>query len=334
MQENRKKVVIFGYFGFKNRGDELILLSLVANLKEHAELTVLSKRPKETAEELGVAAKNRWNPFAVLLSILNSDILLGGGGGLFQNKTSTRSLYYYLSLVVMAKIFMKRVVLFSQGIGPVTGKWPLYFTRLVLNLADVLTVRDPGSYEELKKIGLNKKTVISADAVFGLDFSPYIKEKKPGARVGVTLRRFKNYGSYVDGIREIEEQLKDRENLNFIFYPFHLPEDNVIGGEIRIKSRLTDLLEEFSNLDLVVGARYHSLLLAYALNKPFIGINVDTKIKYFCESSGMPCLELNENTFKNNLKSSIINLIDKKPEFDPKEAGRKVKESFSLIFED
>lgn len=334
MPQNRKKVTIFGYFGFKNRGDDLILLSLVNNLKERADISVLSKRPEETAREFGVKASNRWNPFAVLWRILTARTVVGGGGGLFQNKTSTRSLYYYLAIIVAAKIFFKRVVLLSQGIGPINGKWPRYFSRVVLNLADVITVRDRGSYAELKKLGLKEDSIIAGDAVFALDFLPYRHERNSCTRVGMSLRRFHDYGFFVSEIQEVQEQLKNNEKINFTFYPFHLPEDNIIGGEIRIKAHLEDLLKEFSNLDLVVGARYHSLLLAYAMHKPFIGINVDTKIKYFCESNGMPCLDLNKNTFKKNLKSSIINLIDKKTLFKPEEYGQRVIDSFSLVFDD
>ncbi|OGF48702.1 MAG: hypothetical protein A2231_09560 [Candidatus Firestonebacteria bacterium RIFOXYA2_FULL_40_8] len=253
---------------------------------------------------------------------------------MFQNKTSTRSLYYYLSIILLAKILFKRVVLLSQGIGPIHDKWPRYFSRVILNLADVITVRDRGSYLELKKLGLKQDSIITADAVFALDFTAFRKEKTNSSKVGMVLRRFHDYGYFVEEIQEVRDQLKNNENIGFTFYPFHLPEDNIIGGEIRIKAKLEDLLREFANLDLVVGARYHSLLLAHALRKPFIGINVDTKIKYFCESHDMPCLDLNKNTFKKNLKSSIIHMIEKKPEFNPEEQGKRVKDSFSLVFED
>ncbi|MFH1074325.1 MAG: polysaccharide pyruvyl transferase family protein [Candidatus Firestonebacteria bacterium] len=315
-------------------GDDLILLSLVSNLRETADITVLSKRPELTAKELSVRAVNRWNPFSILRHVFLAKSVVGGGGGLFQNKTSTRSLFYYLSIILLSKVFFKRVVLLSQGIGPIYGKWPRYFSRRILNLADIITVRDLGSYLELKKLGLKEDSIITADAVFALDFTPFRKENPNAGKVGLVLRKFHDYGFFVEELQDIREDLEINEKIGFTFYPFHLPEDNIITGEIRIKAKLKDLLGEFSNLDLIVGARYHSLLLAYALHKPFIGINVDTKIKYFCETHDMPCLELNKNTFKKNLKSSIIHLIGKKMEFNPEEAGKRVKDSFSLVFED
>ena len=334
MPQNRKKILIFGYFGFKNRGDDLILLSLVTNLRESSDITVLSKRPESTTKELSVRAVNRWNPFSVFWQVLRARSVVGGGGGLFQNKTSTRSLFYYLTIILLSKMLFKRVVLLSQGIGPIQGKWPRYFSRVILNLADVITVRDRGSYLELKKLGLKEDSIITADAIFALDYSAYRKERSGAGKVGLSLRKFHDYGYFVEELQEVRDELKTSERISFTLYPFHLPEDNIVGGEIRIKAKLEDLLREFANLDLVVGARYHSLLLAYALHKPFIGINVDTKLKFFCETHDMPCLDLNKNTFKKNLKSSIIHMIGKKMEFKPEEAGKRVKDSFSLVFED
>ena len=334
MPQNNKKVTIFGYFGFKNLGDELILLSLVQNLKNRADITVLSKRPRETAGELGVRAVNRWNPFSAARQILASKTVLGGGGGLFQNKTSTLSLFYYLSLIVLAKIFSKRVVLLSQGIGPIHGRTARAVSRRILELADVITVRDRGSYEALKALGVKKEARVTGDAVFALDFSPSgIKKSGGPAAAGIALRSFREHRRFTGELREVLEQFRQGRKLSYIFYPFQVPEDNISGEDNRIISRPEELIREFAALDLVVGARYHSLVLARALQKPFIGINVDTKIKYLCESSGMPCLELNENTFKNNLKSSIIKLLNEKTPVIPEAYGQKVKESFSLVFD-
>ncbi|MCX5776721.1 MAG: polysaccharide pyruvyl transferase CsaB [Candidatus Firestonebacteria bacterium] len=333
MPQTRKKILIFGYFGFKNLGDELILLSLVKNLEESGDITVLSESPEETAKELSVKAVNRWNLPGVLCQIIRAKAVVGGGGGLFQNKTSSASLFYYLLLILLAKMFFKRVVLLSQGIGPIYGKWPRYFSRIILNLTDSITVRDSGSFRELKILGVKKDVVVAADAVFALNFISSDGKKPNNGKVGVALRKFDDYLFYVEKLREVKEELKNSEKTGFVFYPFHLPEDIITGEEVSLKTKLEDLLCEFSTLDLVVGARYHSLLLAYALRKPFIGINVDTKIKYFCETHGMPCLELDKNTFKKNLKSSIINMLGREMNFKPEEDGQRVKETFSLVFE-
>ena len=46
------KIVISGYYGFDNSGDDALLMSIIDNLKkndEKAEITVLSKNPQKTA---------------------------------------------------------------------------------------------------------------------------------------------------------------------------------------------------------------------------------------------------------------------------------------------
>lgn len=332
MPQNRKKILIFGYFGFGNTGDELILLSLVTHLKTNAEITVLSQKPAETAAEFSVKAVNRWNPFVLLREIFRAGTVVGGGGGLFQNKTSTSSLFYYLLIILLAKTIRRRVVLLSQGIGPVFGKLSRFFSGKIIGLADIITVRDYGSYEELKKFGLKKEPLLTADAVLALDFSAFKNGKAGGTKVGLALRKFDNYTHLLEEINKVCRDLEKSEKMGFIVFPFHLPGDNILGGEVRTPARPEEFLREFSSLELVVGARFHSLLLAYALGKPFIGLNVDTKIKYFCETHNMPCLELNNINFKENLKSSIIEMKGKKPDFTPEADRKRVQDSFLLVF--
>lgn len=42
-----------------------------------------------------------------------------GGGSLLQDTTSTRSLFYYLSVIRCAELLGKPVMLYANGIGPV-----------------------------------------------------------------------------------------------------------------------------------------------------------------------------------------------------------------------
>lgn len=55
-------ILISGYYGFDNIGDESILRTLVSSLREHipdCSLTVLSHNPTSTREKYGVEAVDR-----------------------------------------------------------------------------------------------------------------------------------------------------------------------------------------------------------------------------------------------------------------------------------
>ena len=57
------RIVISGYYGFGNLGDEAVLCSMLQALRSeipHLEITVLSNDPEITFREYGVLAVNRW----------------------------------------------------------------------------------------------------------------------------------------------------------------------------------------------------------------------------------------------------------------------------------
>ena len=115
-------ILISGYYGFDNIGDESILRTLVSSLREHipdCSLTVLSHNPASTREKYGVEAVDRMSPMAILRVVKKCDMLISGGGSLLQDVTSSKSLHYYLSIIRCAEFFHKKVFIYSQGIGPI-----------------------------------------------------------------------------------------------------------------------------------------------------------------------------------------------------------------------
>ena len=89
------KIVISGYYGFANAGDEAMLAAIVKALRStenSVKLTVISGNPQITAAKYGVASIHRFNPLEIFLSLRSCDLLLSGGGSLLQDVTSKRSL--------------------------------------------------------------------------------------------------------------------------------------------------------------------------------------------------------------------------------------------------
>jgi polysaccharide pyruvyl transferase WcaK-like protein len=76
-------LVIAGYYGFGNWGDEAALAVLIRYLREalpHARIVVLSHDPAQTARLHGTEAINRWNLFEVHRALARaSGFLLGPG---------------------------------------------------------------------------------------------------------------------------------------------------------------------------------------------------------------------------------------------------------------
>jgi len=110
------RIVISGYYGFNNIGDESILKAVVENLQERLrriEITVLSQNPENTREKFGVKAVGRMKPVQIIRSIFKCDLLISGGGSLLQDVTSKRSILYYLAIMWIAILFRKKVFIYS-----------------------------------------------------------------------------------------------------------------------------------------------------------------------------------------------------------------------------
>ena len=151
------RIAVSGYYGFKNAGDDAILMALVTTIRAlapGAEITVLSHSPAETRQLYGVRAINRWNPFGIIWTLLRSDLLLSGGGGLLQDVTGVRSICYYLVVVALALAVGKPVVYYAQGVGPVRTRFGRWLTRIVSNRVDLITVRDQASRDDLLAMGI------------------------------------------------------------------------------------------------------------------------------------------------------------------------------------
>ena len=87
-----KKILLSGYYGFDNVGDEAVLFSIVRDLRavmgDEAEITVLSNNPETTSARYDVRAVDRWNKKTLLTEIKACDLFISGGGSLLQDVTS------------------------------------------------------------------------------------------------------------------------------------------------------------------------------------------------------------------------------------------------------
>ena len=99
-------IVISGYYGLGNSGDEALLKSIIENLRKiepDVTITALSGNVHLTKEQYGVKTINRFNVFSVINELRKAKLLISGGGTLIQDATSTKSLYYYLGIIAAAK---------------------------------------------------------------------------------------------------------------------------------------------------------------------------------------------------------------------------------------
>ena len=301
------RIVISGYYGFANAGDEAMLAAIIGSLRQKepaVEITVISGRPEQTGTKHQVLSVHRFNPWKIIQALHHSDLLLSGGGSLLQDVTSKQSLLYYLAIIFLGRILGKKVMLFAQGIGPIKAAWLRWLTKLVCNRVDMLTVRDQDSLRELQRIGMDLgKVSLTADAVFTLAPVPLtlgrqlLEEcglKQEQSLVGIAVRQWPARKDYLQELAVAADRLVEEHAAKIVLVPLQRPRDLVAcqrlqqlmrhGQEAYLITQALDTrgyLSLIGNFRCLVGMRLHALIFAAVMHVPFAALSYDPKIDGF-----------------------------------------------------
>ena len=304
----KNRIVLSGYYGFRNAGDEAILTAMLNSwekLLSDTEFVVLSGDPHYTSVNYGVKSVHRFNFLGIIKAIFACDMFISGGGSLLQDVTSKKSLLYYLSLIWLAKLFGKPTMLYAQGIGPINSGFLKKLTSYVLQKVDCIAVRDEESQQFLHSLGIaEEKIKLTADVVFllpetSLEDGKILIERLGIGRenpiVGVAIRTWDNdayFGALVDAL----DNLADR-GKQILLIPFQYPADmgsaKKFQRALRHPAKILDkecdtqeMLSVIGNLETVVGMRLHSLIFAATMGVPFVALEYDPKVSGFVERVG------------------------------------------------
>ncbi|MFD0673689.1 polysaccharide pyruvyl transferase family protein [Cohnella sp. GCM10027633] len=190
---NVRRIVLSGYYGFHNSGDEAVLKSILTALDEAGtaaglkiEPIVLSGDPEWTRRHYGVEAVPRMDLREVRRALKNSDGLISGGGSLLQDATGMGSIPYYLGIMAIARWCGKPTFVYAQGIGPVNRKLFQPFIARAFKKAAYVSVRDEESALLLRRYGVPEaKVEVVPDPVMGLPAgSAGVEEQEARGAVG------------------------------------------------------------------------------------------------------------------------------------------------------
>ncbi|MBS3737164.1 MAG: polysaccharide pyruvyl transferase CsaB [Candidatus Bipolaricaulota bacterium] len=303
--ESSKRITISGYYGFGNLGDEAILESLVTSLRdrfgEGPEIVVLSNDPERTEKIHGEKAASRWNPVVVFRTLKNSGVLISGGGGLLQDRTSSASLWYYLALLYLARILSVPTYVFGQGIGPINKKYNEFLLRGAASGIKGFHVRDERSAELLRSFGLgDDEIIVGDDLAFLLSENEARQEEYLNSRdkeiVGAALRS--DVEGRTDVLRAVSsglDMLYEKFDVNVVLFSTNSLADEDINTELRASTEApckiidvdhlspAQLVEMMGGLDLVIAGRLHALIFSLLSVTPVQGISYDPKMDILIE---------------------------------------------------
>ncbi len=285
------EAVICGYYGMGNLGDELLLRSMIdlfAAMGVGTEkLVVLSGNPCETAKRYGVKTVNRWSLIDIWRACRSSRTFLLGGGGLFQDSTSVRSVLYYGLLLVLSSFSGCRAWVFGNSLGPLSSVEGRFFAGLSLKVARVVALRDKTSMSVAEGMGI--KSILCPDPVTSLqlplssgssvliNLRPWdgVLEHRVAGKLGTLLKRDPRRVVGVamapeDGRLMAELGEKGVLPLDRVVYPKDAGDPIWRSGEVAF------------------GMRLHFCVLASLAGISGVAIPYDPKVFDFARSVGYP----------------------------------------------
>lgn len=298
-------IVVAGYLGFENSGDEALLLVVLSEIRRRlpdATVAVLSADPKKTSARFGVRAVGRYDAAAIGKELDAARVLVFAGGTLIQDATSRRSLLYYLSLLRAAGKRGVKTMLFSNGIGPLCRRSSRKLAARELSRVDAITLRDGDSADLLAKIGVPSANVtVTADAAFLLPDTELCGGRDAsfaGIESGKEYAVISVRGGGEKFVPPLCRFLSDVHGVTPLIVPMQYPRDlrasersaRASGVETRVwRAPFTaaDAGLVMSGAALAVGMRLHLLIYAAVAGVPFVGIAGDPKIASFCRAVGM-----------------------------------------------
>jgi len=318
------RVLIVGYYGFGNIGDEAILAATVEGLRRFRPglgLTVVSGDPVRTSREHAVSAVDWHDPLRIARAARNADLVLIGGGGLFHDYwgvdrdvlLTRRSWWipHFAAPALVGALAGRPLMLYGVGVGPLDSADGRALTAAVAGLASAITVRDPASASILEALGIDPTRIeVTADPAFLLtppaaasahDFGrarPSIVVCLRPWAVGVDASEWE---PRVSAALDLFVEARDGE---IVFLPFQSApgareDDRSVAERVRRRMGQKDrariaeppasaraALAMISEADAVLGMRLHALIFAFSAGIPCVSIGYDPKIDAWMEAAG------------------------------------------------
>lgn len=300
----RGALVLCGYYGYGNMGDDTLLFAARQHASEvypSLSVSALTNGGKRDQEDFGIRCVRRSSVLAVTREIRKARVLVFGGGTLLQDKTSLRSLLYYCSLLLYAAHCKVRTELWANGLEAPHSR----VARLLLQK----------SLARCHRVGLRDElSVRLARRLLG-ERAPLVRERDlashtppaPPARVFFLLRHYALERTPFAIILPkgppcpatlalllpwLAELLSSR--ILPLFVPLYPKEDSRLcqalaqrlGGRVATNLSPHELVGLMRHARTVGSMRLHGLVFARCADAPRIGFGDDAKLEQFCREQG------------------------------------------------
>jgi polysaccharide pyruvyl transferase CsaB len=321
------RVVLAGWYGAANLGDELLLEIIAGWVRDAGGVPVaISLNPQFTAETLGIEAVGYTDLPAIVDVMSRSRVFVLGGGGLFQDydlfNAATLACFPALNVGQFAQFFYLgeelglTTVALAQGLGPLRGPEGRTIAADVLNRARYVSLRDGASAALAREIGVSRNVTVAADPAWvwrapspsGGNLVAQFPALAGKRVVAFILRDWPFLDGWEDAfIEAMRGQIP--EGWACLWLEFDRPASDKTSPAKEIARRLITRLDSgpvhvvwegrtaheagtlLAQCDACVAMRLHGVLLAHGLGLPTVSIEYDSKVATLNSDLGVPALQ-------------------------------------------
>ncbi|QNQ41344.1 polysaccharide pyruvyl transferase family protein [Brucella intermedia] len=312
----KPKVILAGWYGATNIGDELLLDVIGGWLRDFdCELVIVSLNPDHTRKTFSCEAVDFHNLGAIAQAMTDADLFVMGGGGIFQDHHpfSIEALYdpvtpdiaQYARPFYMARQFGVKTAICAHGIGPITTKPAREIVADIFSKVDFVSVRDEKSAKLLKSLGVEREVVVAPDPGWLIDVNSqtsvpipesFESVEKSRRRLGLIIREWPEETQWnVKLLAALNQSLPADWECLWIGFQNAVDEQYVVSDrpflermsyflDRRIESSIAapasieETVGEIMSCDAVLSMRLHGGIITISAGKPVGFIEYDDKV--------------------------------------------------------
>lgn len=326
MEKTISRTALLGYYGRFNFGDDLMVRDFAEYLSSKGrQVKVISGGGylNEVLKIQNVSIVSR--KFASLINtVIWCDEFIMAGGTIFHDsyrKDSSKwyaiHLWIYAILLQFARIMGKRVRMIGVGIGPLNGPISRMATKVALNAAHKVYVRDSASRCEVEKLlsQNHTKIILGPDLTYLSATALRIRAKShsPDHKIAVSVI---DMSQFLDEkiaeefwkpiMQGISNLMEDDHKLRLSLFSFWTaedrPNDSLLVSKLicelpeSYKDRIKcidyngdpdTIIDEMIDCKYVLATRFHAAVVAQALGRPYGVVLYNRKVKDFANDNNV-----------------------------------------------
>lgn len=260
--------------------------------------------------------------------IINSELLvIGGGNTIFDLTKHSSSAKKFAMFINIAKKHKKKIYLMDVGIGPFVTEKQLLDARELVKTVDYVSVRDDASFNLLK--GLDN-VYLGIDPVFSLPKKHNIisPDNSSTKTIGICIMDYtlnkvsqKEYKNYIKDMTKLIISIAEKKDIKIILFNSEIRDFesvkeiyNLIKCEnvdMTFIGSKKELLKMYSDINLIIGTRMHSMIIAKSQEIPVIGLSWQPKVieifKMFDDEGSV----FDINNFGNQIDDILVKIDEK-----------------------